>query len=244
MSDVRGTTSVEHRYVDGDLEMVGEYYRPTGPVNGLGVLVVHEADGIGGNVRRHCAILAGLGYAAFAADMHGGGRPLAGQEMLTALERFRSDPDHVRARTRAGLDAFAAVSALEIGQIAAIGFCFGGFAVLELARSGAPLHAVASFHGLLTTRRAALPGAVVTRVAAFTGAKDPLVPPQDVAAFQAEMDHARADWLLQVHGRAKHSFTNQAVDEMGDPRMAYDATAHHLSWQAMLAFFNAGIRIA
>lgn len=239
MPNTHAATGIVHRYFDGDVELHGEHYRPTAPANGRAVLVVHEADGIGGNVRRHCTMLAELGYTAFAADMHGGGRVLEGAEMEAALERFRSDPDHLRARARAGLDALAAVTALDARQIAAVGFCFGGFAVLELARSGAALRAVASFHGLLTTRRPAQRGTVVARIAAFTGAKDPLVPPEDVAAFQSEMADADADWLLQVHGRALHSFTNEAVNGLGDPRMRHDPVAHHLSWVAMLGFFDA-----
>ncbi|MDX3899227.1 MAG: dienelactone hydrolase family protein [Sphingobium sp.] len=238
MPNTHAATGIAHHYFDGDIELRGEHYRPTVPANGRAVLVVHEADGIGGNVRRHCAMLADLGYTAFAADMHGGGRVLEGAEMEAALKRFRSDPDHLRARVRAGLDALAAVTALDAAQIAAIGFCFGGFAVLELARSGAALRAVASFHGLLTTRRPAERGAVTARIAAFTGAKDPLVPLADVTAFQAEMANADADWLLQVHGQARHSFTNEAVSGLGDPRMRYDPVAHHLSWRAMLGFFD------
>ncbi|ODP38704.1 dienelactone hydrolase family protein [Sphingomonas turrisvirgatae] len=224
------------RYRDGELELRGERYAPTARPNGAAVIVVHEADGIGGNVRRHCARLAELGYLALAADMHGGGRVLSGEAMTSALDTFRADPPLLRRRVGAALDALSRDEGIAPERIAAIGFCFGGFAVLELARSGAALAAVASFHGLLTTRAPATPGAVQARVLAATGARDPLVPPEDVDAFRDEMTRAEADWHLLVHGRALHSYTNETVGELGDPRMGYDRLAHHLSWTALTGF--------
>lgn len=227
------------RYHDGDLELIGELYAPTVQPNGRAVLVVHEADGIGGNVRRHCARLAELGYIAGAADMHCGGRVLSVEEIPPALEAFKSDPGYLRRRVRAALDALGQTTGIAPDRTAAIGFCFGGMTVLELARSAAPLAAVASFHGLLTTREPARVGEVSARVLACTGALDPLVPPEDIATFQAEMTAARADWQLLVHGRALHSYTNVDVDQLGDPRMAYDAEAAALSWAALVTFLDA-----
>lgn len=225
-------------YADGDLALVGELHRPAGAGNGRAILVVHEADGIGGNVRRRCAMLAELGYVAAAADMHGGGRVLSADEMAAAMTAFRSNPGRLRARVRAGLDALAATTGFPPASLAAIGYCFGGLAVLELARSGAAIAAVASFHGLLTTQAPATPGAIAARILVSTGARDPLVPPDDVAAFQAEMAASGADWHLLVHGRALHSFTNAAVDQLGDPRMGYDGGADAVSWAAALAFLG------
>jgi dienelactone hydrolase len=225
-------------YHDGETQLVGELHRPAGAGNGRAVLVVHEADGIGGNVRRRCAMLARLGYTAAAADMHGGGRVLDAAEIAPAMARFRSDPALVRGRIAAGLAALSAAAGSPPDQITAIGYCFGGFAVLELARSGAPVRAVASFHGLLTTPAPAAPGTVTARILACTGALDPLVPPADVAAFQAEMAAAAADWQLIVYGRALHSFTNETVDALGDARMAYDPAADRQSWAALLAFLD------
>lgn len=225
-------------YRDGPVELVGELYRPAGPANGRAILVAHEADGIGGNVRRRCAMLAEMGYVALAADLHGGGRVLEGTEMADALRHFRDEPESLRKRIGAGLAALAGAEGVSPDRIAAIGYCFGGLAVLELARSGANVRAVGSFHGLLTTSAPAAPGAIRARVAAYTGARDPLVPPQDVAAFQAEMTEADADWQLLVYGRALHSFTNSAVDGLGDPRMAYDEVADRQSWAALHQFLN------
>lgn len=224
-------------YEDGPTELRGELYRPEAG-DGRAVLVVHEADGIGGNVRRRCEMLAGLGYAALAADVHGGGRVLEGAEMRDAVDGFRADPERFRRRVRAGLAALATVEDVDPARLVAIGYCFGGTAVLELARSGAPVRAVASFHGLLTTRAPAAAGAISARIAAFTGALDPLVPPDDVATFQAEMMAAEADWQLTVYGRAWHSFTNIGVKDSPDPRMRYDALADAQSWAAALQFLD------
>jgi dienelactone hydrolase len=223
------------RYWDGETELVGELHRPEGG-DGRGVLVVHEADGIGGNVRRRCAQLAELGYVALAADLHGGGRVLEASEMTAAVESFRADPERFRRRVRAGLDSLATVADPE--RLVAIGYCFGGTAVLELARSGAPVRAVASFHGLLTTREPATAGSIRAKIAAYTGAKDPLVPPEDIAAFQAEMAAADADWRLTVYGQAWHSFTNIGVQDSPDPRMRYDPEADADSWASALRFLE------
>ncbi len=225
-------------YRDGTVLLRGELYRPVGHPNGRAVLVVHEADGIGGNVRRHCAMLADQGYLAAAADLHGDGRVLEGVEVASAIATFRRDPALFRRRVRAGFDAMCALPDVVPQQTAAIGYCFGGAAVLELARSGALVAAVASFHGLLTTALPAAEGGISARVLACTGARDPLVLPADVAAFQQEMADANADWQLLVFGRALHSFTNAGVDARGDPRMAYNRIADVRSWDVLLRFLD------
>ncbi|AUW59263.1 dienelactone hydrolase [Sphingobium sp. SCG-1] len=228
-------------YEDGDTVLHGELYLPVAPANGQAVLVVHEADGIGGNVRRHCRRLSHMGYIVLAADMHGGGQVLEGEAMRRALDRFRAQPDLVRQRVNAGFEALLSVAKVSADHSAAIGFCFGGFAVLELARSGAHVAAVASFHGLLTTMRPATSGRIRARLAVFTGARDPLVPALDVATFQQEMSAAEADWQMTVYDNALHSFTNPDVDQLNDPRMAYDDAAHRLSWNALIDFLDASL---
>lgn len=233
-----GSDGALHIYTDGDIALHGELYRPSQAANGRAVLVVHEADGIGENVRRHCRRLADLGYVALAADMHGGGQVLEGTAMVSALERFKAQPDLLRGRVRAGFDALRVVADVDAARCAAIGFCFGGFAVLELARSGAAVAAVGSFHGLLTTRRPVEPGAAIAPVAVFTGARDPLVPADDVASFAREMTLARADWQMMVYGDTLHSFTNEDVGMLDDPRMGYDAEAHAHSWQSLTTFLS------
>lgn len=223
-------------YRDEDVPLTGEIYRPAGNANGMAVLVVHEADGIGGNVRRHSRMLAELGYIAAAADMHGKGRALVDDEIAPALAAFISDRARLRRRISAAYEALKEECGLAGHQVAAIGYCFGGTTVLELARAGAPLAAVASFHGLLTTPAPAQPGTVRSRILACTGARDPLVPLDDVTAFQSEMATAGADWQLCIFGRALHSFTNEAVDDLGDERMAFDPDAEEASWMMLQLF--------
>lgn len=229
-------------YQDGAHSMVGELYAPAGASKGSAVLVFHEADGVGPNVRRHCAMLAGLGYIAAAADMHGGGRTLAPDEIPLALERFQADAELVRGRGRAAFDALRVETGLSASRIVVIGYCFGGYVALELARSGLEAAGMASFHGLLTTSRPASPDSIRAPIFVATGVKDPLVPSADVAAFEEEMRLAKADWHLLKHGRALHSFTNASVDRRNDPRMRYDPLADTLSWAAFTGFLDAVVR--
>ena len=224
-------------YRHEDAELTGLLELPSCP-NGRAVLVVHEANGLGDNVRRRARMLAELGYIAFAADLYGGARTYGGEAAVEQMNRLRGDSELFRARVRAGLERLAEVEGVERSKMAAIGYCFGGTAVLELARSGAPLAAVVSFHGLLTTPQPARPGEVGARILACTGAKESLVPLADVIDFQEEMAAAEADWQLIVYGRALHSFTNPNVRGMGDPRMDYDPSADRQSWAAALRFLG------
>lgn len=221
-------------YRDGDLELLGLLERPAAP-NGRGVLVVHEAPGLGDNARRRARMLADLGYVALAADLYGGGRTFEGTGAMDAL---RADTAAFRRRVRAGFDALCGIDGVEAGRAAAIGYCFGGMAVLEFARGGAPVAAVVSFHGLLRSAEPAQAGAITAKLLACTGAKDPLVPLDDVDAFSREMDAAGADWQLIVYGRALHSFTNRNVAGRADPRMDYDPSADRQSWAAALLFLD------
>lgn len=226
-------------YEHDGLELIGIAEMPE-RANGRAVMVVHEAPGIGANVRRRARMLAELGYVAFVADLYGGGRSYgetadgAGHPM----HALRADPPLFRARIRAAYDRMLELPGVDPSRAAAIGYCFGGLAVLELASSGAPVAAVVSFHGLLTTPAPARAGEVPARILACTGARDPLVPLDHVDGFAREMDGAEADWQLIVYGRALHSFTNPNVAGMGDPRMDYDPSADRQSWAAALLFLE------
>lgn len=224
-------------YSDGETKLHGIVERPTAP-NGRAVLVVHEINGLGDNVRRRARMMADEGYVALAADLYGEGRTFEGEAAAAQMEALKRDPDVLRRRVRAGLDALAKLGGADPDRLAAIGYCFGGLCVLELARSGAPVAAVVSFHGLFTTDRPARPGEVRARILACTGARDPLVPLDHVDAFSREMDAAGADWQLIVYGRALHSFTNRNVVGGSDPRLAYDASADRQSWAAALLFLD------
>jgi dienelactone hydrolase len=163
-----------------------------------GVLVVHEWMGIGDHERKACARLAQAGYLALAADIFGRGRaPRNVEEAQENAGRYRGgDRSLLRARARAGLDALRAHPLCDPKRIAALGFCFGGTTVLELARDGADLRAVASFHGGLDTPRPAQGGEIRARVLALHGADDPFVPADHVRAFEEEMRRAGVDWVF------------------------------------------------
>ncbi len=173
-------------------------------------------------------MLAELGYHCLAADLYGD----------HADSRIAEDAEAFRRRIGAGLDELFKLTGLPPEKVAAIGYCFGGKAALELARSGRELAAVISFHGLFDTPRPARPGEVRSRILACTGARDPLVPLDHVDAFQREMDLAEADWQLIVYGRAKHAFTNPYADGKKDERLAHDPSADRQSWQAALLFLD------
>src|SRR2546430_3104440 len=154
--------------------------------------------------------LAGLGYVALAADMFGGRRQASNlQEVAALVGGLRAEPEKLRARGRAALETLAALPQVDAGRLAAIGFCFGGSVVLELARGGAELKAVVSFHGVLATKMPAQPELVKASVLVCTGVDDPLAPPEQVAEFENEMRTGGGkDWQGIAYGHTPHGFTN------------------------------------
>jgi dienelactone hydrolase len=147
---------------------------------------------------------------------------------------LRGDPQTLRARGRAALATLAALPQVDTNRLGAIGFCFGGTVVLELARDGADLAAVVSFHGVLTTKSSAVSGKVKARVLVCTGADDPLAPPDQVKAFEDEMRGAGvADWQVISYGNTLHGFTNPAADGSMLRSALYNAQADRRSWASM-----------
>lgn len=205
-----------------------------------GVLVVHEAWGLGDHAIERTKMLAHIGYVALAADMYGDRRQAT--DMPTAMELIgdlRSNPAKLRKRAAAAVAALRNHPNVDAAQTAGIGFCFGGTTVLELARGGADLKGVVSFHGGLETAAPAEPGAVKAKVLVCTGADDPMIPPAQVVAFQEEMRSAGADWQVNVYGGTVHSFTNpHAGKVVALPGLAYNKQTDHRSWTAMRAFFD------
>jgi dienelactone hydrolase len=184
-------------YSHDGLEMRGQLALPPGPGPHPGVLVMHDGQGVGDFVRERARSLARSGYAALATDMFGGGRRFSDPAQSTPFViALRQDGARLRARVAASFEAFSALPQVDASRIGAIGFCFGGQCVLELARSGAAARAVVSLHGTLSTHAPALPGVVQAKVLALTGARDPFAPAADVEAFRNEMEAAGADWQL------------------------------------------------
>jgi dienelactone hydrolase len=205
-----------------------------------GVLVFHEGLGLGDFAMEKARQLAALGYVAFAADMFGERRQAKNlQEVATIVGGLRAEPARLRARALAALATLAALPQVDREKLAAIGFCFGGSVVLELARSGAELKAVVSFHGVLATKLPAAEGQVKASVLVLTGAEDPLAPPDQVAAFEAEMRAAKvADWQVVSYGNTLHGFANQAADGSMMRTAMYHAQSDRRSWAAMQALFD------
>ena len=161
--------------------------------------------------------------------------------VIGCLMALRDDPAFLVRRARAGLSALAA-SPDTNGQAAAVGFCFGGLAALQLARSGAPLAAAVSIHGSLATSTPARPGAVRARLLACHGAIDPHVPLSDVTAFAGEMNEAGADWQLIMYGGAEHGFTHAHATPGAMPGVAYHEAADRRSFAAARDFLAEAFR--
>jgi len=200
-----------------------------------GVLVFHEGLGLGEFAMARARRLAQLGYVALAADMFGERRQARNlQEVAKLVGELRSEPETLRGRGRAALATLAALPEVDTSRMAAIGFCFGGSVVLELARDGAGLKAAVSFHGVLTTRTPAVSGKVKASVLVLTGADDPLAPPDQVAAFENEMRAAGVgDWQVISYGNTLHGFTNPAADGSMMRTARYSAQADRRSWASM-----------
>jgi len=200
-----------------------------------GILLVHGGAGLDAHAREQACRYSALGYAVLACDMFGDGIAGDRERVMACLLALRDDPGLLVRRGQAGLTALAGC-AETAGPTAAVGFCFGGMAVLALARSGADLAGVVSIHGSLATGAPARPGAVRAKILACHGAADPHVPPSDVAAFAEEMNHAEADWQLIMYGRAQHGFTHRHAVPGAMPGVAYDRLADERSFAAARAF--------
>jgi dienelactone hydrolase len=205
-----------------------------------GVLVFHEGSGLGEFTMARARKLAELGYVALAADMFGDRRPARNlQEVAKSVGDLRDRPETLRARARAALEALVALPQVDANRLAAIGFCFGGSVALELARDGADLRAVVSFHGVLATRIPAVSGKVKASVLVLTGADDPLAPPEQVAAFENEMRTAGVrDWQVVSYGKTLHGFTNPASDGSMMRTALYSEQADRRSWASMRNLFD------
>lgn len=232
------TRSVEYR--QGNTRLVGYLAFPKdvkGPLPGI--LVVHEWMGLNDYAKHRADQLAELGYIAFAADIYGDGKIAANREEAGKLAgSYKNDRPLLRARVAAGLATLKAQPGVAGDKIAAIGYCFGGTAVLELARSGADIAGVVSFHGGLDTPTSQDAKNIRAKVLALHGADDPYVPADQVAAFENEMRQAGVDWQLIVYGGAVHGFTNPANGTDNSKGAAYNALADARSWVAMQQFFN------
>ena len=201
------------------------------------VLVVHTWAGRDDFVEKKAIELAEEGYVAMAVDMYGdakvGNSTEENQSMMTPLIE---DRDKLKAIINSAVEAGKKIDGVDSSKVAAIGYCFGGLVVLDLARSGTDISGVVSFHGLLMSSDISTDG-IQAKVLVLHGERDPMVPLSMVDDFQKEMTAAEADWQLHSYGNAYHAFTNK---EANDPNLGtqYNENADKRSWQSMMNFFT------
>ena len=203
-----------------------------------GVIVVHAWTGLDAYTKRRTGQLAKLGYVAFAIDMYGKGVKAKDAEEAARLAGiYRADRSLMRSRANAGLEVLKKHTLTDAKRIAAIGYCFGGGVALELARSGADIAGVVSFHGNLDTPNPEDAKNIKGKVLILHGAADPIVPTDQVIAFQDGMRKANVDWQMVIYGGAVHAFTNPESGDDPSRGAAYNEKADRRSWEAMKMFF-------
>ncbi len=227
-------------YHDGDTLCRGQIAVPAGDARVPGIAVFPDIGGVGDHINKWADRIAGeLGYVALAADTYGEGKQPSGfPEGMAWIGEWRSDIPRLVRRARAALAALAAHPRCD-GRLAAIGFCFGGAVILELARAGtAGMHAGVSFHGALQTTTKVEPGAITAKLLVCHGAEDPMGDYNVLAGFLGEMRDAQADCQTIAYTGVVHSFTNEAQDGSFNPALKFNAAANRRSWRAMAAHFE------
>ena len=240
LADVQ-TQNVSYQ-VNG-VELNGYLATPEGLVKKTpGILVVHEWWGHNDYARRRAEMLAELGYIAFALDMYGDGKVAEHPDDAKAyMQEATSNPKVLLDRFQGALDLLKQQEHIDPNNIAAIGYCFGGAVVLNMARSGSDIKAVVSFHGALATQNPAVKDTVKAKVLVLHGGNDAMVPEDQVKKFEQEMQAANVDYQLVTYDGVDHSFTNPAADEIGEKYslpVSYDQEADEDSWQRMIDFFK------
>jgi len=227
-------------YKDGDVNLRGYLgYDDQKSGKRPGILVMPEAFGLGPQVRGRVERLAQLGYVALGGDPYGDGREFDNlPDAIKVATELMGKPENFRRRARVALDKLASLPQVDSSRLAAIGYCMGGTFCLELARAGAPLRGIVSFHGGLGTQAPAAAGQVKARILVCTGADDPFVPTAQVTAAAEEFTKAGADWQIISYGGAVHSFTNPDAGRLGNPGLAYNKLVDERSWSAMKSFFE------
>ena len=237
-------TAVMHQepisYKDGDVELKGYVYwddaftgkRP-------GVLVAHEWWGLNDYAKLRAEMLAESGYVAFAADMYGAGKMTRhADEAKGWMQQISSNAEAWQRRANLALEQLRAHPQVDAERLAAIGYCFGGATVMQMAYSGADLAGVVSFHGALPPATPEQAAKVKARVLVAHGDADSFIPAERIQAFKQALSQANVDWEMDIYGGAKHSFTNPYADGYGIDNLAYHEAADRRSWLRALAFLE------
>jgi len=223
-----GVSLTGHLYWDDAIE--GE--RP-------GILVIHEWWGLNDYAKKRARMLAELGYVAFAADMYGNNQvtdqPAQAKEWMQAVT---VDPELWRQRADAGLRQLKATAEVDGDKLAAIGYCFGGGTVLQMAYGGTDLDGIVSFHGSFPAAPEEAFGKIKPEILILHGQADSFVAPEVVTNFQNKLEAAGANWEMDIYGGARHGFTNPNAGDYGLENLQHDAQADARSWQRMQGFFD------
>ncbi len=226
-------------YLDDKQPLEGYFASPPNRDMAPGILIVPTWLSITESMHQRADRLAALGYAAFVLDVFGAGiRPAPPQTPQAIVHPFMSDRLRLRTRLKAGLEALQQQPECDAARIAAIGYCFGGCAALELARSGAPLRGVVSLHGELDAPLPAQPGVVQAKILVLHGDADAVVSFDKLTQFREEMRSADTNWEIDIYCNAKHSFTGEGAVGTATPEAGLNPQAEARSWQAMLNFFQ------
>lgn len=224
-------------YKDGDQVLEGYLSYDDKGKNRPVIILVHDWMGLADNIKKNSDRLAKEGYVAFAADIYGkGNRPKDQKEAGAFAGKFKSDRPLLRKRIQLAVDTAKQQPKVDANKVAAIGYCFGGTTVLELARSGADVDGIVSFHGGLDTTMPAQ--SMKPKILVLHGADDPFVPTKDVAAFEDEMKKVNANWELTKYSGAVHAFTNPEAGNDNSKGAAYNEQADKRSWIAMSNFLQ------
>jgi len=227
-------------YSDGDTPLKGYlYWDDAAQGRRPGILVVHEWWGLNDYARIRARMLAELGYVAFAADMYGEDKVTEhAADAQGWMKQITANVEAWQARALRGLQVLETDERVDPEKLAAVGYCFGGATVMQLAYAGADLDAVVSFHGSLPPATPEQQSRIKARVLAAHGDADAFMPPERLAAFKAALEAAGVDWELDIYGGARHGFTNPDATKSGLENVAYNEKADHRSWARMKSFLE------
>ncbi len=232
--------TTEVKYKDADQEFTSfisydDSIKGTRP----GVLVVHEWWGLSSYEKQRAQMLAKLGYVAIAVDMYGSGKLTNKPEQAKAwMQEVTTDIDWWRERAMKGIEQLKKHKLVDRNKLAAIGYCFGGGTVIQLAYGGADLKGIVSFHGSLPIVEKESFGKIKARMLMAHGNADPFIRRESLTQFQDTLDKANANWNMITYGSVRHSFTNPESDSHGMAALKYDKYADEHSWKAMQVFFD------